>query len=77
LAKKNIEFGLKYQADLWLAHDEVDKLRQLYEKASKESEIAQKKYDEALKKPKTSLQSLKTLVTGKDVAAVVQKVFFY
>jgi hypothetical protein len=47
----------------------------VYEKASKDADLAHKKYDEALKKPKSGLQSLKTLVTGQDTATLVQKVF--
>jgi hypothetical protein len=47
-----------------------------YDKSAKDCEAAQKKYDEALKKPKTGLAALKTLVSGKDAAAIAQKVLF-
>jgi hypothetical protein len=45
----------------------------LYDRASKEADAALKKYEDTLKRPKSGLQSLKTLVTGKDAATVVQK----
>jgi hypothetical protein len=55
-------------------YDELERLKLIYEKAAKEADSAKKKYDEALKKPKSGLQSLKTMMTGKDAATVVQQV---
>ncbi|KAJ3322931.1 Intersectin 1 (SH3 domain protein) [Boothiomyces sp. JEL0866] len=71
--KKHIEFAAKYQGEITTAFEELEKHKLLYDKASKESDLAQKKYEDALKKPKSGLQSLKTMVTGKDAASVVQK----
>ncbi|KAJ3262508.1 Intersectin 1 (SH3 domain protein) [Boothiomyces macroporosus] len=70
---KHIEFAVKYQTEITTAFEELEKHKMLYDKASKESDLAQKKYEDALKKPKSGLQSLKTMVTGKDAASVVQK----
>jgi hypothetical protein len=56
-----------------MAYDETEKARLLYDRASKEADAALKKYEDTLKRPKSGLQSLKTLVTGKDAATVVQK----
>ncbi|KAJ3276340.1 Intersectin 1 (SH3 domain protein) [Terramyces sp. JEL0728] len=73
--KKNIEFAAKYQQEIITAFEEMEKYKLSYDKASKESDLAQKKYEDALKKPKSGLQSLKTMVTGKDAASVVQKLY--
>jgi hypothetical protein len=39
-----------------------------------ECDVANKKYEEAAKKPKSGLMALKTLVTGKDAVERIQKV---
>ena len=70
---------MKHQQELAQQYDELEKvfktkkIKIIYEKAVKDVDVAKKKYDEALKKPKSGLKSLKTMVTGKDSASIVQK----
>ncbi|KAI8922926.1 hypothetical protein BC831DRAFT_473791 [Entophlyctis helioformis] len=71
--KKNLDFCIKYQQELWLAYEDLDKHKQVYEKAAKEADAAQKKHDDAIKRPKSGLQALKNLVTGKDAEERIQK----
>ncbi|KAL2914324.1 hypothetical protein HK105_206096 [Polyrhizophydium stewartii] len=71
--KRNLDYCIKYQQELWLAYEELDKLKLAYEKAAKDDEAAQKKYDDAAKRPKSGLQALKSLVTGKDAEERIQK----
>ena len=73
LAKKTTDYSVKHQLELAQQYDELEKIKIRYEKAIKEVDVAKKKYDEALKKPKGGLKSLKTMVTGKDSAAIIQK----
>ena len=73
-AKKNIEFGGKYQQEIIVSFEEFEKSRGIYEKTAKEWENAEKKYDDALKKPKSQISALKSFVTGKDQAKVAQEV---
>ncbi|KAH6562894.1 hypothetical protein BASA50_001645 [Batrachochytrium salamandrivorans] len=57
---------IKYQQEMWLSYEEIEKLKLLYEKSAREADLAQKKYEDAAKRPKSGLQALKNLVTGKD-----------
>ncbi|KAI8899137.1 hypothetical protein BC833DRAFT_586959 [Globomyces pollinis-pini] len=70
--KKNMEYGAKYHQEICTVYDDLQRARLNYEKAAKEAEIAEKRYEDASKRPKSGLQSLKTLVTGKDVLTVIQ-----
>eukprot|EP00842_Homolaphlyctis_polyrhiza_P006385 jgi/Hompol1/6748/HPOL_001192-RA len=74
MTKRNLDFCIKYQQELWLAYEDLDKMKLAYEKAAKEDDAAQKKYDDAVKRPKSGLQALKNLVTGKDAEERIQKV---
>ncbi|KAJ8329910.1 hypothetical protein BDV3_004078 [Batrachochytrium dendrobatidis] len=64
--KRHLDYCIKFQQEMWLLYEEIDKLKLLYEKAAREENLAQKKYDDAAKRPKSGLQALKNLVTGKD-----------
>merc|ERR1719354_87286 len=70
LTKRNLEFGVKYQHEIILALDEMERTRMVYEKAAKDHESSHKKYDDLIKKPKGGLSSFKTMVTGKDANSV-------
>ncbi len=73
LTKKNIEFGAKYQQEIWNACDELERTRALYDKAAKDADAAHKKFQDSLFKPK-GLSALKNIVTGKDAASVSEQV---
>lgn len=72
-SKKNVEFGAKYHHEMLTCFDELSKKKTAYRDASFENDAAQKKYEEASKKPKTGLSALKSLVTGKDHIERVQR----
>ncbi|RKO83745.1 hypothetical protein BDK51DRAFT_30696, partial [Blyttiomyces helicus] len=72
-AKKHIAFGTKYNQELWGVFEELDKTKQSYEKAAKESESAEKKYEETSKKPNSGLNAFKTLVSRGDSEERVEK----
>ena len=73
LTKKNIEFGVKYQQEIWNACDELERTRALYDKAAKDADAAHKKFQDSLMKPK-GLSAFKNIVTGKDAASVSEQV---
>ncbi|KAI9207023.1 uncharacterized protein BJ171DRAFT_495457 [Polychytrium aggregatum] len=49
--KKNSEFATKYLKDLHAAYDELEKVKAVYDKAAKDADQANRKYEEVLKKP--------------------------
>jgi hypothetical protein len=73
LTKNNIEFGVKYQQEIWNACDELERARALYDKAAKDADAAHKKFQDSLIKPK-GFNALKNRMKGKDAASVSETV---
>ncbi|KAI8817468.1 uncharacterized protein EV422DRAFT_570810 [Fimicolochytrium jonesii] len=72
-AKRNLDFGSRYQQELWATYDDLEKTKQAYEKAAKETDAAHRKYDEISRKPGSGLSAIKNLVTGTDSEERVSK----
>ncbi|KAI8592422.1 hypothetical protein BDZ88DRAFT_282695 [Geranomyces variabilis] len=72
-AKRNIDFGTKYQQELWAAYEDLEKTKQSYDKTAKEAESAKRKYDDMAKKPGSGLGAIRNLVTGTDSEERVEK----
>ncbi|KAJ3146062.1 F-BAR and double SH3 domains protein 2 [Geranomyces michiganensis] len=69
----NVDFGTKYQQELWAAYEDLEKTKQSYDKTAKEAETAKRKYDDMAKKPGSGLGAIRNLVTGTDSEERVEK----
>ncbi|KAJ3218858.1 hypothetical protein HDU67_003813 [Dinochytrium kinnereticum] len=66
VSKKLIEYMGKYQQDMHVAYDDVDKAKSLYEKLAKDTDYAQRKYNDTSAKPNSGLNALRNIMTRTD-----------
>ncbi|KAJ3102284.1 hypothetical protein HDU97_000641 [Phlyctochytrium planicorne] len=73
ILKKTNEFLGKYHNDLNAAYEELEKAKSAYEKVAKETEKAQRQYNETSAKPNSGLNALRNMVTRIDGDERVEK----
>lgn len=64
--KKHSEYAVRFHDDLWKVYAELEKSRKIYEEAEKEAEAAKVKYDDTIRKPKSTLKTITNIVKQRD-----------
>ncbi|KAJ3073520.1 F-BAR and double SH3 domains protein 1 [Podochytrium sp. JEL0797] len=64
--KKTMDFAIRYQHELFASFDDLDKTKSTYERTSKETESAKRKYEETAKKPNSGFNVIKNAVSRMD-----------
>ncbi|KAJ3402186.1 F-BAR and double SH3 domains protein 1 [Chytriomyces hyalinus] len=64
--KKTMDFAIKYQTELHASYDDFERVKAMYDRLSKETESAKRRYEETAKKPNSGLNALKNAVSRMD-----------
>ncbi|KAJ3235341.1 F-BAR and double SH3 domains protein 1 [Chytriomyces hyalinus] len=64
--KKTMDFAIKYQTELHASYDDFERVKATYDRLSKETESAKRRYEETAKKPNSGLNALKNAVSRMD-----------